>query len=139
MRGNKEEPKAAQQQVCIAMDIDDDSDGRSSDASSDVRITHPNPPRRKVNATVKFSNDTMSTTMEKVNIQFPDHSQHIMGLEGQVKENMSMTKRICERLDNHIAEIARQHGDLADNILNSLRFGNDSTQGDEPMVPTTSV
>ena len=104
----------------IDEDIDEDFEEKSSDASSDVQITEPKPPRPEVNATDKFINDTMSTTMVRVNKQFADHAQRIVGLEGQVKENMKITKQIGEFLDNHIADIRRQHKNVADDNVNRL-------------------
>ena len=142
LKGNETQAKREQRQVRIAMDvnedIDEDVEDKSSDASSDVQIAEPKPPRLKMNATDKFINDTMSTTLVKVNKQFADHTQHIVGLEGQVKENMKITKQIGERLDTHIADIPRQHRNLADDILNRLR-PNKAGTGNEETASTLPV
>ena len=126
----------------IAMDIDEDIDEdveeRSSDASSDVQITEAKPPRLKMNPTKKFVNDTMSTALVKVKKQFADHTQHIVGLEGQMKEDLKITKQIRERLDSHIADIPRHHKSLADDIVNCLRPNNAGT-GNEQTALTTPV
>ena len=141
-RGNEIHGKIDQQKLPIAMDIDEDIDEdgeeRSSDATSDVQNNETKPFHRKINATNLFINDTMRTTMVNVNKQFAHHTPRILGQEGQVEGNMRSTKQIKEHLDNHIADIPRQHKSLANNIVNHLRPKNAGT-GNEQAASTTPV